>query len=108
MESQRLLIFCLILLIGTASFAPSSVASDDLNSNKLAANEDSASSECVSDQKIPCNWEGWKSSLPEVKCTGRRPCNRTIEVLRMKCMDGVLTEVEAGNICTACEEPPGL
>ena len=107
MENQRVLIFCLIIVIVTTSFAFSSGASDELNGKKIAVNEANASSECVSDQKIPCNWEGWRSSYPEVKCT-RRPCDRYIEVLKMKCMDGFLTEVETGNICMACQDAPGL
>jgi hypothetical protein len=107
MGSQRLFIFGFILLIFTASFAPSSGASEDLNSKKIAVNEDNTSSECVSYQKIPCNWEGWRSSYPEVKCT-RWPCDRYIEVLRMKCRDGFLSEVKAVSICIACQDAPGL
>ena len=107
MEAKRLFIFCFMLLIVIASFAPSSRASEALNSKKIAANEDNPSSECVSNQSIPCNWEGWRNSFPEVKCK-RRPCNRRIQVLKMKCMDGFLTEVRVDRICVACQESPGL
>ena len=107
MEGERLFIICFILLIVTASFAPSSRAAEDFNSKKIAANEDNTSSECVSNQSIPCNLEGWRNSFPEVRCT-RRPCDRHIQVLRMKCMGGFLTEVRADRICTACQDSPGL
>jgi hypothetical protein len=107
MEGKRLLIIWFMFLIVTAPFAPSSTASENFNSIKIAANEDNTSSECVSNQSISCNWEGWKNSFPEVRCT-RRPCDRTIQVLRMKCLDGFLTEVRVNRICVACQEPPGL
>ena len=107
MESKRLLIICFILLMVTASFAPSSRASEDINRKKITANEDSTSAECVSNQTIPCNWEGWRNSYPEVRCT-RWPCDRYIEVLKMKCMDGFLVEVKAVSICMACQDAPGL
>jgi len=107
MEGKRTFIFCFMLLIVIASFAPSSRASEDLNSKKISENEDNTSSECVSNQSIPCNWEGWRNSFPEVRCT-RRPCDRTIQVLRMKCMDDFLTEVRVDRICAACQESPGL
>ena len=107
MEGKRLLIIWFMLLIVTAPFAPSSIASENFNSIKIAANEDNTSSECVSNQSISCNWEGWKNSFPEVRCT-RRPCDRTIQVLKMKCLDGFLTEVRVNRICVACQEPPGL
>jgi hypothetical protein len=107
MEGQKLFITCFMLLIVTASFAPSSGASEDFNGRKIAANENNTSSECVSNQGIPCNWEGWRNSFPGVRCT-RRPCDRYIQVLRMKCMDGFLTEVSAGRICEACQEAPRL
>jgi hypothetical protein len=107
MEAKRLFIICFMLLIVTASFAPSSRASEDFISKKIAANEDNTLSECVSNQSIPCNWEGWRNSFPEVRCT-IRPCDRTIQVLRIKCMDGFLTEVRVDRICVACQESPGL
>jgi hypothetical protein len=107
MEGKRLLIIWFMLLIVTAPFAPSSTASENFNSIKIAANEDNTSSECVSNQSISCNWEGWKNSFPEVRCT-IRPCDRSIQVLRMKCLDGFLTEVRVNRICVACQEPPGL
>ena len=107
MEGKRLFIIYFMLLIVTASFAPSSGASEDFNSKKIAANEDNTSSECDSNQSIPCNWEGWRNSFPGVRCK-RRPCDRTIEVLRMKCMDGFLTEVSVDRICVACQEAPRL
>lgn len=107
MKGKRMFIICLMLLIVTACFALSSRASEDFNSKKIAANEDNPSSECVSNQSIPCNWEGWRNSFPEVRCT-RRPCDRTIQVLRMKCMDDFLTEVRVDRICVACQESPGL
>lgn len=107
MEGKRTFIFCFVLLIVAASFAPSSRASEDLNSKKISENEDNTSSECVSNQSIPCNWEGWRNSFPEVRCT-RWPCDRRIQVLGMKCMDGFLTEVRVDRICVACQESPGL
>jgi len=107
MEAKRLFIICFMLLSFTASFAPSSRASEDFNSKKIAANEDNTPSVCVSNQSIPCNWEGWRNSFPGVQCT-RRPCDRTIEVLGMKCMDDFLTEVRIDRICVACQESPGL
>ena len=107
MEGERLFIICFMLLIFTAPFAPSSRASENFNSINITANEDSTPSECVSNQSIPCNWEGWKNSFPEVRCT-RRPCDHYIQVLRMKCMDGFLTEVSVDRICVACQESPGL
>ena len=107
MEGQKLFIICFMLLIVTASVAPSSGASEDFNSRNIAANEDDTPSECVSNQSIPCNWEGWRNSFPGVRCK-RRPCDRTIEVLRMKCMDGFLTEVSVDRICVACQEAPRL
>ena len=107
MKGERLCIICFMLLIITASFAPLSRASEDFDSQKIAANEDNTSSEYVSNQSIPCNWEGWRHSFPGVKCT-RWPCDRHIQVLRMKCMDGFLTEVRVDRICVACQESPGL
>ena len=107
MEGQRLFIISFMLLIVAASFASSSRASEDFNSKNIATKEDNTSSGGVSSQSIPCNWEGWKNSFPEVRCT-RRPCDRTIQVLRMKCLDGFLTEVRVDRICVACQEPPGL
>lgn len=107
MEGQRLFIYCFILLIVAAFFASSSRASEDFNSKNIATNEDNTSSEGVSSQSIPCNWEGWRNSFPGVRCK-RRPCDRTIEVLRMKCMDGFLTEVSVDRICVACQEAPRL
>ena len=59
MEGKRLFIICFMLLIGTASFAPSSRASEDFYSKKIAANEDNTISKCVSNQRIPCNWLGF-------------------------------------------------
>ena len=103
MEGQKLFIICLMLLIVTAPFVPSSGASEDFNSRKIAANEDDTPSKCVSNQSIPCNWDGWRNSFPGVRCT-RRPCDRYIQVLRMKCMGGFLTEVSVGRICVACQE----
>ena len=96
-----------MLLIVITSFAPSSRASEDFHSKKISANEDSTSSECDSSQSIPCNWEGWRNSYPGVRCT-RWPCDRYIQVLRMKCLDGFLTEVRVDRICAACQESPGL
>ena len=107
MEGKRLLIIYFMLLIVTASFAPSSRASEDFNGKKIAVNEDITNSECASNQSIPCNWEGWRDSFPEVRCT-RWPCDRHIQVLRMKCMGGFLTEVRADRICAGCPESPGL
>ena len=91
----------------TASFAPLSRASENFNSKKIASNENNTPSICVSNQCIPCNWEGWTNSFPEVRCK-RWPCDRHIQVLRMKCMDGFLSEVRADRICVACQESPGL
>lgn len=107
MEGERLFIICLMLLIIMGPFAPLSRASDDFNTKMIAAKEDNISSECVSNQSIPCNWEGWRNSFPEVRCT-RWPCDRHIQVLRMKCMDGFLNEVSVERICVACQESPGL
>ena len=107
MEGERLFIICFMLLIVTASVAPSSGASEDFNSRKIAANEDDTPSECVSNQSIPCNWEGWRNSFPGVRCT-RRPCDRRIQVLSMKCMNGFLTEVKVEYICVTCQDSPGL
>jgi hypothetical protein len=106
-EGERLFIICFILLIVIATFTPSSRAAEDFNSKKITANEDNTSSEGVSNQSIPCNWEGWRKSFPEVRCT-RRPCDRHIQVLKMNCMGGVLTEVRADRICIACQDSPGL
>ena len=107
MEGERLFIIFFILLFVIASFAPSGRAAEDFNSKKIAANEDNNSSEGVSNQSIPCNWEGWRNSFPEVRCT-RWPCDRRIQVLKMKCRDGFLTEVRADRICVACQDSPGL
>ena len=107
MEGERFFIICFILLIVIASFTPSSRAAEDCNSKKITANEDKTSSECVSNQSIPCNWEGWRNSFPEVRCT-RRSCDRRIQVLKMNCMGGVLTEVRTDRICIACQDSPGL
>jgi len=107
MEGQRLFIISFMLLIVAASFASSSRASEDFNSKNIATNEDNTSSEGVSSQSIPCNWEGWRNSFPGVKCTSR-PCDRHIQVLRMKCTDGFLTEVRVDKICVACQEAPRL
>jgi len=107
MEGERLFIICFMLLIVTASFAPSSRASEDFNCKEITANEDNISSECVSNQNIPCNWEGWRNSFPEVRCK-RRPCDRRIQVLSMKCMNGFLTEVKVEYICVTCQDSPGL
>ena len=105
MEGKRLLIIFFILLIVSSSFASSSKVSEDLNSKKMAANEDNTSSECVSNQSIPCNWEGWRNSFAGVSCP-RWPCDRYHQVLGMKCMDGFLSEVSVVRICTACQESP--
>ena len=107
MEGKRVLIIYFMLLIVTASFAPSISAAEDFKIKKIAANEDYTSSECVSNQSIPCNWEGWKNSFPGVRCK-RRLCNRYIQVLSMKCMAGFLAEVRVDRICAACQESPGL
>jgi hypothetical protein len=107
MEDKKLFIICFMLLIVAASFGSSSRASEDLNSKNIAKNEDNASSGGVSSQSIPCNWEGWKNSFPGVRCPSR-PCDRSIQVLRMKCMNGFLTEVRVDRICIACQGPPGL
>ena len=107
MEAKRLFIICFMLLSFTAFFAPASTASENINSKKIAANEDNPSSECGSSQRIPCNWEGWRNSYPGVRCT-RWPCDRYIQVLRMKCLDGFLTEASVDRICVACQESPGL
>jgi hypothetical protein len=106
-EGERLFIICFILLIVIASSTPSSRAAEDFNSKKITANEDNTSSECVSNQSIPCNWEGWRDSFPGIRCT-RRPCDRHIQVLKMECRDGFLTEVRADRICIACQDSPGL
>ena len=107
MEGERLFRICVMLLIVTVSFAPSSRASEEFNSKKIAAHEDNTSSECASNPSIQCNWEGWRNSFPEVRCK-RRPCDRRKQVLRMKCMDGLLTEVRVDRICVACQDSPGL
>ena len=107
MEGERFFIICFILLIVIVSFTPSSRAAEDCNSKKIAANEDNTTSECVSNQSIPCNWEGWRDSYPGIRCT-RRPCDRTIQVLSMKCMGGFLTEVRVDRICGACRKAPRL
>jgi hypothetical protein len=107
MEGERLFIICFMLLIVTASFASSSRADEDFNSKKIATNEENTSSGGVSSQNIPCNWEGWRNSFPEVRCK-RRPCDRSIQVLTMKCMNGFLKEVRVEKICIACQESPGL
>ena len=106
MEDKKLFIICFMLLIVAASFASSSRASEDLNSKNIAKNEDNTSSGGVSSQSIPCNWEGWKNSFPGVRCP-TRPCDRFIQVLRMNCMNGFLTEARVDRICIACQESPG-
>ena len=107
MEGERLFMICFVLLIVTASVAPSRSAAEDFTSNKIAAKEDITNSECVSNQSIPCNWEGWRDSFPGIRCTSR-PCDRRIQVLKMKCVDGFLSEVRADRICVACQKSPGL
>ncbi|MBT8369554.1 MAG: hypothetical protein KJO34_01240 [Deltaproteobacteria bacterium] len=105
MKGEKLFVICFMLLIFSASFASSSRADENLNSIKIAANEDNTSSECGSNQSIPCNWKGWKNSFAGVSCP-RWPCDRYHQVLGMKCMDGFLSEVSVVKICMACQESP--
>ena len=109
MKRERLFIICFMLLTITASLAQVSKACENYSVLNIIAKKDNVSSEPVSVQKIPCNWEGWQNSFPEVRCGGRS-CSRQIQVLKMRCIDGVLTEVKAGRICVACMKPdsPGL
>jgi hypothetical protein len=107
MKGKRLFILCFILLIVTACLTPSSMAFEDTNHQKIANKETNNSSKSVSSHRITCNWEGWKDSFPGVKCK-RWPCERHIQVLRMKCMDGFISAVEAVRICKVCQESPGL
>ena len=109
MKSERLFIVYFMLLIITASFAHLSIASENYSNKKITAKKNSTSSEGVSNQKIPCDWEGWINSYPGVRCS-RWFCDRHIQVLKMKCIDGFLTEVKVGRVCVTCRkrESPGL
>ena len=108
MEVERTFIIVSVLLIVTAAFASSSNVTDNLTNRRIATNEYNISSECGDDQSIPCNWEGWRHSYPEVRCPTRRSCDRYSQVLSMKCRGGVLSEARVERICTACQESPGL
>ena len=107
MKRERLLMSLIVFLISVAFFANLSRASENLHSNKVAASEKNSSSERVSNQSIPCNWEGWRNSFPGVRCT-RRHCDRYIQVLSMKCMNGSLAEVKIDKVCGACVESPDI
>ena len=107
MKTGRWFIISCILLIVAACFVPAGTASGDSDSNAIAANKDNAPIEGVSNQGVACNWKGWRSSIPEARCI-RWPCDRYVETLRIKCVDGFLTEVKVAVICEACQEPPGL
>ena len=107
MKSERLLMILIVFLISVTLFASLSRASENFRSNKIAANEKSSSSKRVSNQSIPCNWEGWRNSFPGVRCT-RRHCDRYIQILSMKCMNGFLVEVKVDKVCGACVESPDI
>ena len=109
MKRKKLFIICFTLSTIAASLAHVSRACENYGVQNIIAKKDNVSSEPVLTQNIPCNWEGWQNSFPEAKCMGRS-CSRQIQVLKMRCIDGVLTEVKAGRICVTCMQPdsPGL
>ena len=109
MKNERLFIIYFMVLIITAFFAHLSIASENYSIKKVTAKKDCTSSEPVSNQKIPCDWEGLINSYPGVRCS-KWSCDRYIQVLTMKCMDGFLTEVKIGRVCASCRkrESPGL
>ena len=105
MEGGKLFVICILLLIFIAPVASSSIAAEESSNNEIVANEDVNSSDCGSSQAISCNWEGWFGSRKGVRCR-RWPCSRHVNIMRMKCTDGFLTEVKAGRVCVACQEGP--
>ena len=104
MDAGKLLVFCLMLLIVAVFSATSGNASEEGQNKKIASNKDITSSECASHQRIPCNWEGWRNSYPEVRCRSKG-CFRYSQAFKMKCLDGYLSEVRAYRICMDCAEP---
>jgi hypothetical protein len=103
MDKLRCIIWCIMLLIFTANWAPEGRTEQDLPSDRNVSDKKNTSPERVSSQGIPCNWSGWKNSFPEVKCDYDR-CAKHREILMMKCSDGFITEVKAGRVCSRCFE----
>jgi hypothetical protein len=105
MKFEKLLIFGFLLLMLSASWIPSSSALEDFPRKEIVTNKDINLSARPSNQSITCNWMGWKNSYPGAKCR-RKGCVTRIEVLSMKCLEGVITEVRTDRVCQTCVEPP--
>ena len=103
MDMIKCIIWGMILLIITAYGVQADRVAQDMAAEKNVAGKNSASSERRLGQGIPCNWSGWKNSFPEVKCRNNR-CDNKREVLRIKCLDGFVTEVKAARVCAGCIE----
>lgn len=104
MKIRKVFTICLFFIAIMTFFAIISIASDDNTQRNVAANQDGASAEVASARNIPCNWEGWRGCLPEVKCK-RSVCNSYQQVLKFKCTAGVLAEVGLEMACVACRPP---
>ena len=103
MEKIRCIIWGMMFVMLTAGWIPTGEAAQDLRAQENVAVKNSTSSERRAGQGIPCNWSGWKNSFPEVKCRYNR-CDKKREVLRIKCLDGFVTEVKAVRVCAGCIE----
>jgi hypothetical protein len=87
----------------TASGITASESTQVLRVKENLADKSSTSAERPPGPGIPCNWTGWKNSFPEVKC-GHNRCDKKREVLRIKCLDGFVTEVKTARVCAGCME----
>ena len=103
MKKIRCIIWGVMFVMLTASWIMASVDTQVLGAQENVADKSSTSAEQPPGQGIPCNWNGWKNSFPEVKC-GHNRCAKKREVLRIKCLQGLVTEVKAARICAGCIE----
>ena len=101
MDNIRIIIGGIMLLMVAAYWVPASSAAQDSPSRQNVTDKDCTSPERVSGQGIPCNWSGWKKSIPEVKCDINR-CSEYREILMLECSDGFITAVKAERVCAAC------
>ncbi len=91
---EAILIATLLLLTTGGILADEATTEPQADKNATISDQHSV-------RDIPCNWSGWKNSFPEVRCSRNR-CDRQREVLKIKCFDGVVTEVKAARVCAGC------
>lgn len=98
MKLRNAIAICLMAGLVWTAFADWGSTSEE---NTMQKDNDSAKQ--VSQQNLPCNWEGWSKTHPEVEC-GRLPCDQYGQVFKMKCTAGKVEEVKLETVCVACRE----